>query len=235
MQSTQEYRKNRFAKVLLPAHNSDLKRYDSLYQLFCDNGYTKELCDLYADAFVNDQKKPSACDIVQLCHLYDRIHDLKSVTFYLETLKDKKLSGDERFGYCIESLKNMSKIGHWRDAVDFRTDNINFMQNHSSKVSAQRNADLYIALALTDCASKKYDQAFRLLTGMGYKPKGKSDTKLIEILITGVYIWACKGEQEGLEDAVQNAYSGLKIISFPHKWNKEYYEQCIEDAINKII
>ena len=129
----------------------------------------------------------------------------------------------------------MSKIGHWRDAVDFRTENINFMQNYSGKVSPQRKVDLYLALALTDCASKKYDEPFRLLSGMGYKPSGNNDIKLIEILIMGVYIWACKGDQDGLEDAVSNAYNGLKIIKFPHKWCKEYYEQSIRDATQQII
>ena len=47
----------------------------------------------------------------------------------------------------------------------------------------------------------------------GYKPHGRNDTTLLEIFITVVYIFACSGDSEGLEDALGNARSCLKLFN----------------------
>ncbi len=224
-----------FAKSLLPAFGAEMKKYEELYAEFSANGYSKELCEHYADAFVNDVKKPEAEDIVQLASLYDRIHDNSDAAFYLDMLAEKKLGGEERFSYCLEMLKTESKLGHFRNAEDFRTENINFLQNHSKKRSSQQLADMYMALALVDVAGKHYNEAFKLLR-FGYKPSGRNDTTLLEILITGVYICARSGDQDGLGDAVANTHSCLKLFSeFEFPWSKSYYEQRIEEASQGIL
>ena len=110
-----------FAKTLLPSFGAEMKKYEEVYADYSSGGYTKELCEHYADVFINDVKKPQAEDIVQVASLYDRIHDSKSAGFYLDMLMERKLSGDDKFGFCIEVLKAKSKLGHWRDADDFRT------------------------------------------------------------------------------------------------------------------
>ena len=231
-----ERKKGVFAKALRSGGNEDTKRYMELYADFSQLGYTKNLANDYADAFVNDCKKPLAEDIIQTVRLFDRIRDFGSAEFYLDMLKDKKLSNEDKFAYCIESLKNLSKQGHWRPAVDFRTENINFMQNHSEKVDMQQRADLYIALALVDCAAKKYMPAFKLLMNFGYKPQGKNDVKLLEILITGIYICSKTGDRESIDNAVENARSAMKLFTeFEHPWLKDYYEKQIEDAAQGII
>ena len=235
MLSPLERKKNNFAKSLLPSYAAEIKKYDEVYTSFVDNGYTKELCELYADNFINDIKKPAVDDIVQIASLYDKIHDNKSAAFYLDMISDKKLSGDEKFAYCIEVIKNESKLGHWRDAEDFRTEHINFLQNYAQKKSIQQQADMYIALALADCAAKQYPQALKLLN-FGYKPQGRNDEKLLEIFITVVYIYACWGDEEGLEGAVINAVSCLKLFKdFEFGWSKKYYEKRIIDASNGIL
>ena len=180
--------------------------------------------------------------------LYDMIHDNNNAEFYLDMLSDKKLGGEEKYDYCIQMLKTKSKLNHWRDAEDFRTEHINFMQNHAEKVSPQKKADLYIALALTDCSAaysydgdaqtkqKKFNMAFGMLMKNGYKPHGAHDMKLLEILITGVYICACSEDASEIENARQNAKSYLKIIgNFEFDWCKEYYEKRISDAALKIL
>ncbi len=235
MLSPAERRKNSFAKALLPSFGAEMKKYEEIYQLYTSEGYIKELCELYADTFVNDVKKPAAEDVIQVARLYDKIHDNKSADFYLEMLADKKLSGDDKYYYCIEMLKTQSKLGRWRDAEDFRTENINFMQNYSQKKSLQQQADLYIALALTDCAGKHYKEAFKLMN-FGYKPQGKNDTKLLEIMITGVYLYAQSGDDDGLESAISSAKACLKLFSeFEFSWSREYYKQCIRDASMGIL
>ena len=156
--------------------------------------------------------------------------------FYLEMLADKKLSGEDRFIYCINSLNVKSKQGHWRDAEDFRTENINFMQKQSEKVDMDLRADLYIALALADCAAKHYTQGFKLLMGFGYKPKGKNDLKLLDILITGIYICSQTDNQGTVYNAVSNAHSAMRLITeYEHPWLEDYYEQRIKDAAEGII
>lgn len=235
MQSTQERKKGGFARALLPPFNADLKKYDELYQQFSREGYTRELCEAYADAFVNNRKKPAAEDLVQLVSLYDRVHEFSSAEFYLEMLSERKLSGDDKFGYCIEALKVKSKLGHWRDAEDFRTENINFMQNHSEKVDQSKKAKMYIALALADCAAKNYEQAGKLLTAFGFKPEKRSDTTLLEMMITAVYICAKSGDPDSLAVAVANAEAAKKITEFEFPWCKDYYEQCIQEASEGVL
>lgn len=219
----------------LGASKALMKKYEEVFAVFFESGYTKELCEAYADAFIDNVKKPAVEDIVQLSALYDRIHDPKTSYFYLEMLLERKLGGEEKFAFCVEMLKIQSKLGQWRDADDFRTDNINFMQNFAQKRSPKQQAEMYIALALVDCAAKRYYEAFKLLK-FGYKPQGKNDTTLLEILITGVYIFSCAGDEESLRVAVENAKSCLKLFSsFDFSWSKEYYEKRITDAANGIL
>lgn len=225
-----EQRKIKFGK------RGDYKLYEDIYAVFAHDGYSKELAEQFAAAFVDEQKKPMPHDIVQAARLYDKIHEPKIAAFYLEMLADKKLSGDERFAYCTESLKNKSMVGNWRDAEDFRTENINFLQKYAEKTDIKQKSELYIALALVDCAAKHYTQGFRLLTGFGYKPKGKNDVTLLEILITGVYICAKSGDKGSLGNAVDNARSALGLFSvYPFLWSKEYFEKCIDEASEGII
>jgi hypothetical protein len=231
-----ERKKGVFAKALRSGGNADTKRYMELYSEFSNSGYSRSLAEDYADAFVNEHKKPLPEDILQTVRLFDRIRDLSSAEFYLDMLKDKKLSNEDKFVYCIEALKNKSKLGHWRDAVDFRTENINFMQNYSEKVDMMQRADMYIALALVDCAAKHYTQGFKLLMGFGYKPQGKNDSKLLEILITGIYICSKTGDQQSVDNAVENAHGAMKLFTeYEHPWTKAFYEKLIEDAAQGII
>lgn len=233
MLSPPERKKSGF--TLLSSHSAELQKYGSIYQLYAAEGYSATLCDTYSDAFVDNVKKPSPIDIVQLSELYDRIHETKTALFYLEMLQNKKLSNEERFSYCNAVLRTLSKLGKWRDAEDFRTENINFMQKYSEKVEPCKKAEMYIALALTDCAAKKYSQALKLLK-FGYKPHGKNDTTLLEIFITVVYIFACAGDKEGLEGALGNTRSCMKLFKgFQFPWQNDYYEQRITDAANGII
>ena len=215
--------------------NAEIKKYGDVYFEYANSGYCKEVCENYADALIDNAKKPSPFDIIQLASLYDRMHDSKMSLFYLEMLTDKKMNSDEKYEYCIEMLKTLSKLGRWRDAEDFRTYNISFMQKHSEKVNLQQKAKLYMALALTDCAAKKYPQALKLLK-FGYKPRGKNDTTLLEIFITVVYIFSCAGDKDGLEGALGNAESCLKLLKdFDFLWQPDYYRKRIEEAANGII
>ncbi|MBO5164275.1 MAG: hypothetical protein J6B75_07525 [Ruminococcus sp.] len=228
-----EHKKGMFAKKT----SENIKKYSELYAEFCQNGYTKALAEDYADFFVENAKKPAHGDIIQTAQLFDRLHDFKSAAFYLERLEDvtKKMTHEEKFLYCIEALKNKSKLGNWRDAEDFRTENINFMQIHSDKVDMNQKADMYIALALSDCAARHYSSAFRLLTGFGYKPQGRNDVKLLEILTTGVYICAKSGDTASVENAVNNARAALGLFKeFEHSWSKSYYETRIAEAAEGI-
>ena len=219
----------------LLAGSTEIKKYGDVYFEFANNGYCKEVCENYADVLIDNAKKPAPFDIVQLASMYDRMHDSKMALFYLEMLTDKKMNSDERFEYCIEMLKALSKLGRWRDAEDFRTYNINFMQKHSEKVTLQRKAKLYMALALTDCAAKKYSQALKLLK-FGYKPRGKNDTTLLEIFITVVYIFARAGDKDGLEGALGNAESCLNLLrDFDFLWQPDYYSNRIKEAAEGIL
>ena len=232
-QHEREHRKMTFAKK----SSENTKKYTELYADFCSNGYTPNLAREYADYFVLDAKKPAAGDILQAARLYNKVHDYKTEAVFLEKLEDmtKKLTNEEKFVYCVEGLLNKSKIGNWRDAEDFRTENINFMQNTSQKKSISEQADMYIALALADCAAKRYRDAFKLMK-FGYKPQGKNDTKLLDIMITGVYLIARSGETEGLEGAVESAHGCLKLFTeFEYRWSKKDYLSRIDKAAEGII
>lgn len=220
---------------LLSSHAAEMKKYVEVYSLFVDKGYSKELCEAYADAFIDNVKKPTDFDLIQIASLYDRIYDNKTAYFYLEKLIDKKLGGAEKFSYCTGMLTTISKIGNWRDAEEFRTINIGFLQKYCGKATLKEQAKLYIALALTDCAAKNYTQALKLLK-FGYKPQGKNDFMLLEIFITVVYIFAKADDIEGLEGALDNAMGCLSIFKdFDFSWQEEYYRKRIKDASQGIL
>lgn len=220
---------------ILTSSAAELEKYNGVYGLFVENGYTNELCEAYADAFISNSKKPVPFDIIQLASLYDKIADHKSAYFYLEKLSNTKLGGEEKFDYCTLMLRTISTIGNWRDAVDFRTTNINFLQKHSPKVSKQKEAELYMSLALTDCASKYYAQALKLLK-FGYKPSGRNDTTLLEIFITVIYIFARAGDKEGVQGAVSNAETCLNLFKlYNFTWEEEFYKNRINSAAKGIL
>lgn len=224
-----EHRKSTFAKK----SSENTKKYIELYEEFSQYGYTKALAEKYADFFVLNAKKPAAGDIIQTVQLYDKIRDYKSAAYYLSKLEEmmKKLNNEEKFIYCTESLGNRSKIGNWRDAEDFRTENINFMQIYSEKVDIKLKADMYMSLAYADCAAKHYNSAFRLLTGFGYKPQGRNDEKLLEILIAGIYICAKSGDEASVENAVNNAIAAMGLFKkYEFVWSEEYYRNKIKEA-----
>lgn len=232
-QEREHYKKITFAKK----SSETEKKYNDLYNEFCQNGYTKALAAEYADFFVLNAKKPTAGDILQTVRLYDKVHDYKTAAFFLTKLEDmeKKLNSEEKFRYCIASLLVKSKIGNWRDAEEFRTEHINFMQLHSEKVSMRQKAAMYISLSYADCAARHYNSAFRLLKSFGYKPQGRNDTILLEILIAGVYICAKSGDKASIENAVENAHAAMKLFkSFEHEWTEKYYEKRIADAAEGI-
>lgn len=233
LQEREHNKKITFAKK----SSENEKKYSDLYNEFCQNGYTKALAAEYADFFVLNTKKPAVGDILQTISLYDKIHDYKTAAFFLTKLEDfaKKFTSEEKFCYCIASLLNKSKIGNWRDAEDFRTEHINFMQKHSEKVDIKQKAAMYIALSYADCAAKQYNSAFRLLKKFGYKPQGRNDTTLLEILIAGVYICAKSGDEASVENAVENAHAAMKLFKkFEHEWTERYYEKKIADAAEGI-
>lgn len=220
---------------LLASSTAELKKYVDVYSLFVENGYTRELCDAYSDAFIDNAKKPAPFDIIQLASLYDKITDHKTAAFYLDKLAEKKLSGEERFDYCTGMLRTISKIGNWRDAEDFRTRNIGFLQKQTSKMTQKKQAELYIALSLADCAAKSYAPALKLLK-FGYKPQGKNDVTLLEIFITAVYIFARAGDNEGLSGAVSNAEGCLKLFkNMEFSWEEAYFRSRIENAEKGIL
>ena len=94
---------------------------------------------------------------------------------------------------------------------------------------------MYIALALADCAAKNYEQAGKLLTAFGFKPEKRSDTTLLEMMITAVYICAKSGDPDSLAVAVANAEAAKKITAFEFPWCKDYYEQCIQEASEGVL
>lgn len=235
MISTLERKKIRLAKSFLPPFGAEMKKYDELYQRFCREGYTSELCEAYADSFVDNCKKPAADDIIQLASMYGKIHDYKNSEFYLDMLSQKKMNNDDKYNYCLEQISTSAKQMHWRDAEDFRTENINFIQTYMQKKTPSQQVDMYIALALVDCAAKRFSDAFSLLN-FGYKPNGKNDEKLLSIMITAVYFYSAVGDEESLNTAVENANSCLKLFSkFEFEWSREYYQKCIIDASNGIL
>lgn len=214
------------------------KEYAELYSNFYRDGYTKNLAVDFAGYFVDNAKKPAVGDLLQTVRLYDKIHDYKVANLYLARIEEniKKLNSEEKFHYCVAALLNKAKSGNWREAEDFRIENINFMQIHSEKVNLKQKAAMYIALAYADCAAKHYNSAFRLLKGFGYKPQGKNDEVLLEILIAGIYICAKSGDEASVQNSVENAHAALKLFNkFEFDWSKSYYQQRISEAAKGIV
>ena len=233
MMSTAERKMNNLTKIFLPSFNAEIKKYDELYQMYCNEGYSKELCDMYADFFVDTVKKPLTDDIMQTALLYDKIHDLKNVRFYLEMLSDRKLTDDQKFRWCVEMLKNKSQLEDVQDVRQFRTKHIDFMQNYANRPEAR--ADMNISLALTDCATKDYGDACRLL-GFGYTPKDKDDRKFFDICTAMVYVYSFSNNIEAIKNAIKKAQSCIGYFSrFEFEWSKNYYFKRITDASNGII
>ena len=232
MLSSSDRKRMKFTKVI----GADNKKYEELYQQFCSYGYTKELCEEYADAFVNNVRKPEAGDIIQLAAMYEAVYDYKSAVFYLDMLAEKKMSGEIKYHYCMKNLRALSLSGKWRDAEDFRTENINFIQTYMEKKKLLNDdVDMHVALALVDCAAKRFSYAFKTMN-FGYKPKGRNDEQLLRMFVAVVYIYYCSGDAEGLEQAVINARSCLKLFNeFRFTWSKEYYESLVENAANGIL
>ena len=55
-------------------------------------------------------------------------------------------------------------------------------------------------------------------------------------MITGVYLYAQSGDDDGLESAISSAKACLKLFSeFEFSWSREYYKQCIRDASMGIL
>lgn len=230
-----ERKKIKFTKGLFQNNAAGMEKYQEIYDQFSEGGYTKELCEDYADSFVDESKNQVPFDIIQLASLYDKVHDDKSAAFYLDMLAEKKLGSDDRFEYAVMMLINKSKLGKWRDAVDFRTDNIDFMQKYSLKIPMARQVKMHIANALVECASKNYVDAFRLLRDIRYKPTGRNDTTLLDILITGIYICTISGA-DGISESVENTKNYLSVCTgFEFDWMRGYYEKRIRDAQTGVI
>ncbi len=235
MLTPSERKKMKFAKGLFANASAGAQKYEDLYNNFSADGYSKDLCEEYADAFVDESKNPSPIDIIQLSAFYDKIHDNISAEFYLDMLTDKKMNNDEKFEYSILMLKNKSKLGKWRDAVDFRTDNIDFMQKYALKLPVPRQVNMHIANSIVECAAKNYVDAFRLLRDIRYKPTGRNDTTLLNILIMGIYICKISGAA-GLLESVDNTRNYLNMFTeFEFGWSKDYYNKKIIDAENGVI
>jgi len=235
MQSTYDRKKSMRGKAVLPSVSSDLKTYDEIYQIFCNTGYTQEIARLFAKFFVDEGKNPSNKDIIQAAELYDKIRDTQKSLYYLGMLKDKKLNHSEKFDYCVLMLRVISKRGKWRDAETFRTQNISFLQTYAEKTTPERKTSLYISLALADCAAKKYKQAFKMLKSADYKPIGKRDTVLMEILITGIYIYACAEDTEvsrAVSVSVRSTESDdVEYDQWYFDWRIEEAEKALQTAI----
>ena len=43
---------------LLTSHSAEMKKYVDVYALYIEKGYTKDLCEAYADASSTTQKSP---------------------------------------------------------------------------------------------------------------------------------------------------------------------------------
>jgi hypothetical protein len=206
---------------------------DELDEIFRNQGYCRDFCDAYADAFVNNVKKPDPVVVIELVSYLNKIGDLKSASFYLDNIDIDKLSGNTKFEFCREQLLILGKSGNWRDGEDFRSENIKFIQLYlQHNKDMRKKAEMYIALSFIDCAAKKYSDAFSLLN-CGYKPTGKSDVCFLEILITAVYIYAKMGDGDNVQLAIGNASKFLdNFTGFEYKWTKDYYKKRIESAAN---
>lgn len=208
------------------------KMLDQFTSVFVSKGYSEEFCDQFAAAFVDDKKNVRPSDIIFLAGIYNKMGDIDNTEFYLGMLDEKKLSGEDKFCYCYEKLTLLGKKGRGTDGAVFRNGNIGFIQNYMQKKnSPEYTVNMYIALALVDCAGKRYADAFSLLKC--YKPSGRNDTLFLSILISAVYIYAKMEDMDGLRAAAENARKYLKTFSsFEYSWQKIYFEKCIYDAEN---
>lgn len=197
-------------------------------EIFRAEGFTLNFCDSYRQAYIDNVKKPFAPHLILCASYYDKIGDHNSAEFYIEQVNNKKLDPESKFVYCLQKLLLCGKTGDWSEGEDFRNDNIKFIQNYMEKKKApEYKVQMYIALALVDCATKKYADAFGLLN-FGYKPKGKNDVNFLNILITAIYIYSKMKDQTNLETAVHNAQLFLsKFTAFEYPWCKDYYEKLI--------
>ncbi|MBE6860542.1 MAG: hypothetical protein E7499_04505 [Ruminococcus sp.] len=199
--------------------------------MYYDKGYTIEFCQNFAEMFVDDKKNVKPVDIIFLASMYNKAGDIESAAFYLDMVDDKKLSGEEKFCYCYERLFIYGKKGRGAEGDLFRNENINFMQNYAQKKNTPEYlVNMFIALALVDCANGRYADAFTLLK-RSYKPTGRNDRYFLSILITAVFIYAKMGDMAELEEASNNARKYLKTFSsFDYEWEKAYLEKCISNA-----
>ena len=197
------------------------------------NGYSVEFCQDFAEMFVDDKKNVKPCDIIFLASMYNKVGDYESAAFYLDMIDDKKLSGEEKFCYCYEKLNKKEKKGRGSEGDLFRGEHINFMQNYVQKKNdPEYIVNMFIALALVDCANKRYAEAFTLLKKC-YKPTGRNDRHFLNILISAVFVYAKMDDMAELEEASNNARKYLKTFSaFEYDWEKAYYLKRIEDAEN---
>ena len=73
--------RKKITRSIRPSHNAEMKKYEEVYLTYANTGYTKDLCDQYAAAFVDDVKKPNTVDVIQLAILYEKIFDYKMAAF----------------------------------------------------------------------------------------------------------------------------------------------------------
>ena len=205
---------------------------DQFAQIFAEKGYTDDFCDKFGTMFVDDKKNARPSDIIFLAGIYNKIGDIENTEFYLGMLDEKKLGNEERFCYCYEKLMLLGKKERGTDGAIFRNGNIGFIQNFMQKKnSPEYTVNMYIALAMVDCAGRRYADAFSLLKC--YKPSGRNDTLFLGILITAIYIYAKMNDTDGMQAASDNARKYLKTFSsFEYSWQKAYFEHCIERAEN---
>ena len=198
----------------LLSQNAEMKKYVEVYSLFAESGYSKELCQAYSDAFLDNVKKPSPFDIVQISALYDRIHDHKTAYFYLEKLVNKRLSGDERFFFCTQVLNTLSKIGNWREAENFRTNNISFLQKYSEKATQNMQARLYMAQVLEE--TEDVDGALTIYESYAkeHKKDGEAQYNLVKLLM----------ENENYETALSYIEQAKKVVTGEQKKSILEYE-----------
>ncbi|MDE5946273.1 MAG: hypothetical protein K2G63_03040 [Oscillospiraceae bacterium] len=202
-------------------------------EIFRSEGFTKSFCESYRQAYIDSCKNPFPAHIILCASYYGKAGEHNSANMLLNRLDIKKLSGECKFVYCLEKLMACGKTGDWSEGEDIRNDNIKFIQNYmQGKKSPEYKVQMYISLALIDCAYKHYADAFGLLN-FGYKPSGKNDTNFLHILITAIYIYAKMGDSNNIDTAVKNAQIFLsKFNEFEYPWCKSYYENLIINASN---
>lgn len=208
-----------------------IEKIAGIYAVYEQNGLSENYCQTFAEFFVNNTNQPANEYLIYLASLYRRLGKADMTNFYLERVDLKKISDEDKFFYCLEKLFYYGKANAWRDAVDFRNKNINFIQTYMQKKKDPSHCvTMYIALAIVDCASGKYADAFSLLN-CGYKPKGANDVYFMNILITAVYVYFKMGDADNLNTAVENAWKYLRTFTrFRYTWEKADFERRINNA-----